>query len=429
MCQILLNHILYGQNKNVPMSFQKTVGMKKIESDFVFSFLGQCSHKATSNYNMQTEIQAPANQSLDVLQQFDQLLKNHSIVVSDRENLTKLFEHIVDLCTQMPKTKLKAAVKAATKEPKPKAQPKPKPKAQETMVGPEDAADAPVSSDLQTVPVARGRGRPRKTPSDAVGPAAKSADANPNAETAEKKRRGRPKKDKSVTISSNDDEDALIEQMMADVASMQKNEEPAVVHAHIAVQAHIAASLASPVDDDETESEGEMSPVVHESNSQMPSFVVEADVSSNVAATKPKAVKEAKPKAVKETKPKAVKEVKPKAVKEVKPKAVKEAKPKAVKEAKPNVEDVQPLASFSNPPEIVIPKTENHVVNGTIYLQSNFPTSSFTWNGRTYLRTETDNVYDNLTFEMIGVWDHANHEIICAFDDDDEMCFSDEDDE
>ena len=379
------------------MSFQKTVGMKKIESDFVFSFLGQCSHKATSNYNMQTEIQAPANQSLDVLQQFDQLLKNHSIVVSDRENLTKLFEHIVDLCTQMPKTKLKAAVKAATKEPKPKAQPKPKPKAQETMVGPEDAADAPVSSDLQTVPVARGRGRPRKTPSDAVGPAAKSADANPNAETAEKKRRGRPKKDKSVTISSNDDEDALIEQMMADVASMQKNEEPAVVHAHIAVQAHIAASLASPVDDDETESEGEMSPVVHESNSQMPSFVVEADVSSNVAATKPKAVKE--------------------------------AKPKAVKEAKPNVEDVQPLASFSNPPEIVIPKTENHVVNGTIYLQSNFPTSSFTWNGRTYLRTETDNVYDNLTFEMIGVWDHANHEIICAFDDDDEMCFSDEDDE
>jgi hypothetical protein len=37
-----------------------------------------------------------------------------------------------------------------------------------------------------------------------------------------------------------------------------------------------------------------------------------------------------------------------------------------------------------------------------------------------------DNVYDNITFEMVGVWDHVNREVIHAFDDDDEMYFSDE---
>ena len=235
---------------------------------------------------MQTQTQSSAadQQPIDILQQFDVLLKNHSIVVSDRENLTKLFECIVDLCTQMPKAKLKAAVKAATQDPKTKAvkeakpkavkeakpksvkeaKPKaqPKPKAQEIMVGPEGAADAPVSSDLQKAPVARGRGRPRKNPAadgDAV--SGKIADANPNAETAEKKRRGRPKKDKSVTISSNDDEDALIEQMMADVASMQKDDADDTVVAPVLVA---ASPLAAPIDDDETESEGEMSPKVQE---------------------------------------------------------------------------------------------------------------------------------------------------------------------
>ena len=389
------------------MCFQKTVRIKKIESDFIFSFLGQRYYKATSNYNMQTEI-IQATQPLDVLQQFDVLLKTHSIVVHDRENLTKLFECIVDLCTQIPKAKLKAAVKAATQEPKtkavkeakPKAQPKtkavketkPKTKAQEIMMGPEGAADAPVSSDLQKAPVARGRGRPRKNPTAPADGNVKSADANPNAETAEKKRRGRPKKDKSVTISSNDDEDALIEQMMADVASMQK--EPVV------------ASPVSPIDDDETESEGEMSPKVQEMQTTM-TFAVEFAVEEDVPSNATKATKAVK----------AVKEVKPKAVKEVKPKAVKET----------NVQEAQSLATFSKPmPQVVIPKTENHVVNGTIYLQDNFPTSSFTWNGKTYLRTELDNVYDNMTFEMVGVWDHVNHEVITAFDDDDELYFSDE---
>ena len=412
----------------------------------IFLFLVSVSYyRKQAIRTMQTQTQSAEPQSaeqqqqqpLDVLQQFDLLLKNHSIVVNDRENLTKLFECIVDLCTQMPKAKLKAAVKAATQEPKTKAQPKPKavkeakpkaqpkPKAQEIMVGPEGAADAPVSSDLQKAPVARGRGRPRKNPAPADGDVVpvKTADANPNAETAEKKRRGRPKKDKSVTISSNDDEDALIEQMMADVASMQKD--PVVVESVL-----VASPAASQVDDDETESEGEMSPKVQEPTTHTTlTFAVEADVPSNATkATKAKAVKEAKPKAVKEAKPKAVKEAKPKAVKAVK-ETVKETVNETVNTT--NVEPVvdavsKPLASFSKPmPQVVIPKTENHVVNGTIYLQANFPTSSFSWNGKTYLRTELDNVYDNLTFEMVGVWDHVNHEVISAFDDD-ELYFSDE---
>jgi hypothetical protein len=425
--------------------------MKKIESDFVFPFLIQRSYRATRNYNMQTETtQATQPQALDILQQFDQMLKNHSIVVSDRENLAKLFENIFDLCTQTTKTKLKAAVKAATQEPntKTKAAPKPrapraapKAQAQEPMVGPEGAADAPVSSDLQKAPVARGRGRPRKNQADAA-VSVKTADANPNAETAEKKRRGRPKKDKAVNISSNDDEDALIEQMMADVASMQAD---VVVVPTVPATSHMD-------DDDATESEGEMSPKVHEPKSQLPAFVVEADVPSNavkavkeVKEVKPKAVKEVKevkPKAVKEVKPKAV--VKSKAVKEVKPKAVKavkeakpvkEAKSKAVKKAANEANEAnetntnavqQPLATFSQAmPAVVIPKTESHEVNGTIYLHPNFPASSFSWNGKTYLRTELDNVYDNLTLEMVGVWDHVNHEVISAFDDD-ELYFSDE---
>jgi hypothetical protein len=186
-------------------------------------------------------------------------------------------------------------------------------------------------------------------------------------------------------------------------------------------------------DDDATESEGEMSPKVHEHKSQLPAFVVEADVPSNAV----KAVKEVKPKAVKEVKPKAVKavkEVKPKAVKAVKEaKPVKEAKSKAVKKAANEANEAneanavqQPLATFSQAmPAVVIPKTESHEVNGTIYLHPNFPASSFSWNGKTYLRTELDNVYDNLTLEMVGVWDHVNHEVISAFDDD-ELYFSDE---
>jgi hypothetical protein len=71
------------------------------------------------------------------------------------------------------------------------------------------------------------------------------------------------------------------------------------------------------------------------------------------------------------------------------------------------------LASFSKP--LVVPKTENHVVHGVICLDPSFPASSFTWNGKTYLRTELDNVYDNMTLEMVGVWDHVNNEVILNF--------------
>jgi hypothetical protein len=456
-------------NKIVQMSIQKTVRIKKIESNFNFVFVGQ-RFKHTKRYNMTT--QTNSTQALDVLQQFDALLKNHSIVVTDRENLTKLFQNIVDLCTQMPKTKLKAAIKAATQEPKTakpraKAQPKTKTQPKETMVGPEGAADAPVISDIVAAPVARGRGRPRKadTVVEPVATAAAVADANPNAETAEKKRRGRPKKDKSVTISSNDDEDALIEKMMADVASMQKDE-AGIAYPAEAVTATVIADVVDVViadvviadpatDDDETEDEAcspiqtftgplmrceettpvaeSMSPVVPTSS---PSSFQTFDVEVEVPTPAPKATKEPKSKAAaKEPKAKAAKEPKSKAAKEPKAKeakapkaavAKKDAKVVAVAVAAP-VAVTAPLASFTATPIQSDSRQENQETNGRIYLMAMIPTTSFSYNGKTYLRTETDNVYDNLTYELIGVWDHSNHEIISAFDDeDDELYFSDE---
>ena len=411
---------------------------------------------------MQTQTQTsplPASPLPDILQQFDGLLKNHSIVVSDRENLTLLFEKIVELCTQMSKTKLKAAIKAATQSTKPKAQPKTKLQPTEIMMGPDGAADAPVISDLQEMQVARGRGRPRKAAvSETIAPA--SAAEAPNAETAEKKRRGRPKKDKTVTISSNDDEDALIEKMMADVASMQKDEE---VHPAAAGAAPVVA-VVPVVPDDETETEDEMtpiqtfsgelmrsdsmssmSPVIHNSVAASFDIVVEADVAVNVnASVLSKDMKEPKAKEPKAKEPKA-KEPKAKVAKAKEPKAKepksKEPKAKEPKAKEPKAKEPKALPSFSAhvpapvPESIVVasnatnvvPLQENRAVNGMLYLTANFPRSSFTYNGRTFLRTDTDNVYDTMTHEMIGVWDHANHEIIHAFDEDDEdMLFSDE---
>jgi len=403
----------------------------------------------TSNkqYNMQTpNYTAPAQVPvLDILQQFDVLLKNHSIVVSDRENLTTLFEKIVELCTQMPKTKLKAALKAATQDPKTKAQPKakaqpkPKPKAkQEIMVGPIGAADAPMMSDLLEVPVARGRGRPRKAVPE-VAPAAEAA-ANPNAETAEKKRRGRPKKDKTVTISSNDDEDALIEKMMADVATMQKDED-ATMHSMNSV-----AESMSPVFQPassctqqfaEIEFDDEIEPAVA---STSPASTATASASPSPSPVPTQKAKEVQVKApapkAKEVKAKApapkAKEVKAKEVK-VKEVKVKEVKVKEVKVKEVKAKEVdgtpKPLASFSATSSVIASsRPETQTINGVIHLMPNVSTCSFTYNGKTYLRTELDNVYDNLTHEMIGVWDRANHEIIHAFDDDDEddICFSDE---
>jgi hypothetical protein len=431
--------------------------------------------KHTKRYNMQT--QTNSTQAIDVLQQFDALLKNHSIVVTDRENLAKLFQSLLDLCTQMPKTKLKAAIKAATAtqepktaKPRAKAQPKPKTNLQ-TMVGPEGAADAPVISDIVAVPVARGRGRPRKadTVAEPVATAATIADANPNAETAEKKRRGRPKKDKSVTISSNDDEDALIAKMMADVASMQKDEAVIAYSAEVVAATVIAEVVVADVviadadvviadpatDDDETEDEAcspispiqtfagplmrceettpvaeSMSPVVPTSS---PSSFQTFDFEVEVPAPAPKATK-----AAKEPKAKVIKAPKEaKAAKEPKAKAAaKEPKVKETKAKEPKAKAVsvavaevvaKPLASFAATPIQSDSRPENQETNGGIYLMSSVPTASFTYNGKTYLRTETDNVYDNLTYELIGVWDHSNHEIIATFDDeDDELYFSDE---
>ncbi len=384
-----------------------------------------------NNYSTMATHQTQPSQTPDILQQFDALLKNHSIVVSDRENLTKLFECIVDLCTQMPKTKLKAALKTATKaqpntkaQPKSKAQPKTNP---EELVGPVGAGDAPMISDLAAAR-GRGRGRPRKEIEPTILPTS-VANANPNAETAEKKRRGRPKKDKSVTISSNDDEDALIEKMMADVASMKKDEVPSS-----------ALVAPAPASDEETEDEASiesLSPVMHATVPSSENLEVEVEVPAPLTkATKANAVKEPKApkaKAVKEPKAKAVKEPKAKAVKEPKAKAVKE--PKAVKESTKAVKESTKAVKESIVDAPVIHAlmsselaSENEDIDGKICLLSGFPRSSFTYNGKTYLRTETDNVYDHLTYEMVGVWDHANHEIISTFDVDcvEELWLSDE---
>jgi hypothetical protein len=425
------------------------MGKKKIESNFIFDFLSQRFKQANNRYNMQTQTPQTQNPSapntsapispLDILQQVDGLLKTHSIVVNDRENLAILFEKIVELCTQMPKTKLKAAIKAATQElkptttkPKGKSQPKTKAQPKDIMVGPDGAADAPVISDLPVA--ARGRGRPRKA--EPIAPA--SAAADPNAETAEKKRRGRPKKDKTVTISSNDDEDALIEKMMADVASMQKDED---------VAQPAAAAVA---DDDETDTDDEMSPLQPFSGELMRSVrsdsmspvihnsvaasvfefeEVEADVAVNAAPSKGKKEPKAKEPKAKVTKAKEPKAKEPKAkepkAKEPKAKVTKAKEPKA-KAVASSVSESIVITSVASKVTNDPPLQENREINGMLCLTPNFPRTSFTYNGRTYLRTETDNVYDNMTHEMIGVWDHANHEIICAFDEDEEMFFSEE---
>ena len=455
------------------MSIQKIMRIKKIESNFDFAFVGQRFNNTTSDTTMQTQTQTQIQTpTLDILQQFDVLLKNHSIVVSDRENLAKLFVTIMDLCTQMPKTKLKAALKAATQEPK--TTPKPRAKAQsklktqtqpkEIIADPTDAGDAPMMSDLAEVKVvARGRGRPRKAATDMapLATAAAAANANPNAESAEKKRRGRPKKDKSVTISSNDDEDALIEKMMADVASMQKDK---------GLIACPTSAIADPAtDDDETDDEvyspiqvftgalmrceemtpiaattESLSPVIHASSSssfQQFNFEIEVEVEAPKAVN---ATKTPKTKAAKEPKAKAVKAKElnakePKTIKAKEPKPIKAKEPKTIKAKELNAKETNetvaqiaievaaialpaPLASFSADSHL-----ENKETNGKIYMLAMIPTTSFSYNGRTYKRTETDNVYDNLTHELIGVWDHSNHEIITAFDEeDDDLNFSDE---
>ena len=239
--------------------------------------------------------------------------------------------------------------------------------------------------------------------------------------------------------------------MMADVACMQKEDEISAQAATAATATATAASVVIPdpaTDDDETESvcseftgplmrceemtprADSASPVIHAASSAS-SQQLEVEVSVPAKAPKSKAPKA--PKAPKATKAPA---------KEPVVKAAKAAKePKAKANAKKGMEKVAeevvvaPLASFPalDAPLVLAQQhatsgPENKESNGKIYLMSMVPTTSFSYNGKTYLRTETDNVYDNLTHELIGVWDHSNHEIIAAFDDEEveELWFSDE---
>lgn len=379
---------------------------------------------------MQTQTQTiqanPANPA-NILDQFSEMLKTHSIVVPDRDNLLRLFENIVDLCTQMTKTKLKAAIKAATPKPVPEAKKKPvaakKPAAKksvaatEELVGPADAGDCPVLSDLSDLSKApRGRGRPRKESSSS--PVQSESSVN----DAEKKKRGRPKKDKTVVVSSNDDEDALIAKMISDMKTLQSTSTTPV-------------AIADP--DEEVEqseqSEQSMSPVYTAVQSQLAPVVVEADVveeKETNTTSKSKSKSNAKPKPAKDVKPKPAKEAKPKPAKEAKSKTNDNSASQGApaESATPAPTSAAPTSEAVRAPTSSVPPRENKAQSdGKFYLMSGFPRVSFTYNGATYLRTETDNVYDPLTLELVGVWDHLNHEIIVAFDEEDgDIWMSDE---
>jgi hypothetical protein len=384
---------------------------------------------------MQTQNQ---NQNpVNILDQFSEMLKTHSIVVSDRDNLLKLFENIVDLCTQMPKTKLKAAIKAATPKPATEAKTK-KPTAaaakkkavavaviaDDKLVGPADAGDCPVLSDLPKV-TSRGRGRPRKEPSASP---ASSVQTESSVNEAEKKKRGRPKKDKTVVVSSNDDEDQLIANMISDMKALQRSED-----------ANTPVHIADPDDDESSNesNESSVSPIHSEITHQavhpaeVETDVTETDVTetdvTEANSKKPKKAKE--PKAPKETKAKEPKAPKAKESKAKAPKESKESKaPKESKATEPESAPVALIAPVVPAPASAVPPRENRAQSdGKFYLMHNCPRKSFTYNGATYLRTETDNVYDQLTLELIGVWDHLNHEIITAYDEEeDDIWMSDE---
>ena len=392
------------------------------------------TYKQTNN--MQTQAQT---QSQDVLQQFSEMLKNHSIIVNDRENLVKLFENIIELCTNIPKPKLKAAVKAATKESKTKSKKTVSVAVAEKLVGPTDAGDCPMASDL-VKPAARGRGRPRK---DASSDGVAVTTATP-AGDAEKKKRGRPKKDKSVMISSNEDEDALIAKMISDVKLMKKNEESNEIELASDAESELEqftgslmrAEETTPVaiaDPDEEDADKNSVSPVHTTIAFETPMPVEKDVpavkakGSKVKAAKELAVKEPKAKPAKETKVKDVKEPKVKPAKEPKPvKSTKESKPEPELKAEKIASEVEAIKESYD-----TPYQENQMVNGKIYLMAMIPTEPLTCKGKPYLRTETGNVYDKDTYELVGVWDCKNKQIITAVDNEEDsevedLLFSDE---
>ena len=357
--------------------------------------------------------------SVDFVGQFAEMLKLHSIVVNDRSTLLKLFENVIDLCTKTPKTKLKSAIKAETDAAEPKkTAPKKKmpmkpvvvqPVAEklvaekpvaEKLVGEIDAGECPVISDI-TSTTARGRGRPRKEV---------SSDENVAAVDGEKKKRGRPKKEKSLVMSSNADEDALIAQMLTEMKKTQ----------------HTASETESETEQMSTSTSSSASPILTASVSCHEPIQVEQDVLDEEppapkANAKPKAPKEPKVKTVKEPKAKTVKEPKvPKSNAKILKSSVKEPETKTSAITTPAITapaitEVNVTASACSAAPVRETKAGS---DGMFYLMPNFPRSSFTYNGKTYLRTETDNVYDNLTLELIGVWDHLNHEIITPNDDD-----------
>ena len=349
------------------------------------------------------------------IDQFNDMLKINSIVVNDRETLVRLFDNIIELFTQIPKAKLKAAVKAATKPPAAAKPPAPKPPAVKKLavVGPADAGVCPLESDLSQ-PVVRGRGRPRKSASVSADVGVDTVAVQTPVGEAEKKKRGRPKKDKSVTNSSNEDEDALIAQMITDAKNTKIND-----------------ALNEETESDSTVS---VSPAPNHHHVSQTLLPVENDVQDQDAKQAAKAVKEPKkPKAKAVKEPKAAKAVnEPKEPKAKAVKEPKEPKAKAVKEPKAN--ESKATAAQATAAQVTVsainivasatsaaPVRENKAhSDGKFYLMPNYPRSSFTYSGKTYLRTENDNVYDNLTLELIGVWDHLNHEIITSFDDDDE---------
>jgi|UniRef100_A0A6C0LZP6 hypothetical protein len=402
--------------------------------------------------------------SVDFIGQFADMLKNHSIVVNDRSTLLKLFENVVDLCTNTTKAKLKAAIKAESADTAAAAAPKKKMPVKEKLVGEMNAGDCPVISDITPgKPTARGRGRPRKEVAVVQAVVADAVEG-------EKKKRGRPKKEKSLVMSSNDDEDALIAQMLGQMKShpmsQSSSQSSSVSPILTAVSAplepiEVEQDVAADATDDVTDDEQPPAPKTTKAKAK----AAAKEPKTKAAAKEPKAAAK-EPKAANKEPKAANKEPKaankePKAAKESnaankEPKAAnKEPKAKESNAKEPNAKESNAKESNAKESNAKEPKTvaaeadrivaeslatlaaEYPALNvsvsacsaspiretkagsdGNFYLMKNFPRSSFTYNGKTYLRTETDNVYDSLTMELIGVWDHLNHEIITPNDDD-----------
>ena len=355
--------------------------------------------------------------SVDFIGQFADMLKNHSIVVNDRSTLLKLFENVVDLCTNTTKAKLKAAIKAESADTAAAAAPKKKMPVKEKLVGEMNAGDCPVISDITPgKPTARGRGRPRKEVAVVQAVVADAVEG-------EKKKRGRPKKEKSLVMSSNDDEDALIAQMLGQMKShpmsQSSSQSSSVSPILTAVSAplepiEVEQDVAADATDDVTDDEQPPAPKTTKAKAK----AAAKEPKTKAAAKEPKAAAK-EPKAANKEPKAANKEPKAKESNAKEPKTVAAEADRIVAESLATLAAEYPALNVSVSACSASPIRETKAgSDGNFYLMKNFPRSSFTYNGKTYLRTETDNVYDSLTMELIGVWDHLNHEIITPNDDD-----------